>query len=325
MISFGGSKKVINIVIDDYIMRIVENNGKDLSSISTLAEKLIPQRTIQNGRIVDELAFYEYMKEIVQELRIKRRLCRFYVPQEMIITRKVNISKNIKQNEMKQHITMEIGNSIHFPFKNPVFDVYNMPQENDENMVTIVAAPEDEIVKYTHVFSDANLKPVAVDMQSLGVYRYFLHQQEVLQKEKVYFLLEMSLLAANISIFNNHLLEFHRYQSLNMNRENWEVSEQSPFTFTFNGDESYLHGVIENVMTEIERLMNFYRFSIHQGEKAVTNIVLFGDFPHLELVKEALKRFDLPVKILNVSETLKDRAINRAFIPALGLALKGGK
>lgn len=326
MFSFGKSKKVINITLDDYMIRFIENNGKDLTSITTLAEKIIPQGTIQNGRIVDEMGFYEFMKEVVQEFRIKKCLCRFFVPQEMVIIRNLNIPNNVKQNEMKHYITMEIGNSIHFPFKDPVFDIYNIPQENDDvKSVTIIAAPEEEVIKYAQVFSDVDLKPIAVDMQSLGVYRYFLHQHEVLQDNKVYFFLEMSLLSANISIFHNNLLEFHRYQSLNLSRDNWDISEEAPYTFSFKEGISYLHGLIENLMTEIERLMNFYRFSIHQGEKSITDIIVFGDFPRFDLVEETLKRFDLPITILNVDEFSSDKSISRAFIPALGLALKGGK
>ena len=191
--------------------------------------------------------------------------------------------------------------------------------------VTIIAAPEEEVIKYAQVFSDVDLKPIAVDMQSLGVYRYFLHQHEVLQDNKVYFFLEMSLLSANISIFHNNLLEFHRYQSLNLSRDNWDISEEAPYTFSFKEGISYLHGLIENLMTEIERLMNFYRFSIHQGEKSITDIIVFGDFPRFDLVEETLKRFDLPITILNVDEFSSDKSISRAFIPALGLALKGGK
>lgn len=327
MFSFGKSKKVINITLDDYIIRFIENNGKDLTSITTLAEKIIPQGTIQNGRIVDEMGFYEFMKEVVQEFRIKKCLCRFFVPQEMVIIRNLNIPNNVKQNEIKHYITMEIGNSIHFPFKDPVFDIYNIPQENDDvKSVTIIAAPEEEVIKYAQVFSDVDLKPIAVDMQSLGVYRYFLHQHGVLQDNKVYFLLEMSLLSANISIFHNNLLEFHRYQSLNLSRDNWDISEEAPYTFSFKEGETYLHGLIENLMTEIERLMNFYRFSIHQGEKNVTDIILTGDFPYLDLVKEAIKRFDLPITILDMDEVMFDHELSsRGFIPAFGLALKGGK
>lgn len=326
MFSFGRSKRVANIVVDNYVVRIVENNGKDLSSITTLAEKMIPQGTIQNGRIVDELAFYELMKDIVQELKLKNKQARFYVPKEIVIMRDVELPADVKENEVKQYITMEIGHTIHFPFKHPIFDVYDVPQENKEsNKVTIVAAPEDELMKYTQIFSDVHLKPTAVGVHPIGVYRYFLHQQKELQKDKVYFLLELNLVSANISIFQDHLLEFLRFQSMNITREDWDASNERPLRYTFTGNQVQLDGEIEDLLNEMERLMNFYRFSMHQGDKAITDIILLGDFPFLKEVGEKLERFNLPVTIMDVEQSFEQEGMSRSFIPALGLALKGGK
>lgn len=326
MFSFGKSKQIANIVIDDYVIRIVKNNGKDFTSITTLAEKSIPQGTIQNGRIVDELLFYQFMKDIVQEWQLKHRLTRFNVPQELVIMRDIDIPNHIQKNEIKQYITMEIGNTIHFPFKNPVFDLYDLPQQAEINKVKILAAPEEEIIKYTQIFTDVSLKPIAVDVHVLGVYRYFLKQQNVLQNKKVYFILEINLLSANISIYHQHRVEFLRYQSLNIAQYDWEPSKEMPLHFIFNGDELRLQGEIDDLINELGRLMNFYRFSIHHGEKSITDLVILGDFPNLEQIGNKLKqRFDLPITILNVDEPIQNEQINRSFIPALGLALKGGK
>src|SRR5690554_1617102 len=126
MFSFGKAKRVVNIVMEDYVIRMVENNGKDFASIKITAEKPLPTNTIQNGKIVDELKFYEFMKEVVQEWGIKNRHVRFYVPHELIIMREIEIPKDVPTNEVKQYITMEIGNTIHFPFNNPVFDIYEL-------------------------------------------------------------------------------------------------------------------------------------------------------------------------------------------------------
>src|SRR5690625_543582 len=227
MFSFGKAKRVANIVIDDYVIRLIENNGKDLSSIKIAAEKPLPLETIENGKIINEVTFFEFMKKVVQEWGIKRRNVRFYVPHSLVIMRDIDIQENVKTNELKQYITMEIGNTIHFPFKNPVFDLYNIPQSDETDQVTVLAAPEDEIIKYMEIFDDVSLNPVAVDVQSLGVYRYFLHQQQQLQKDKVYFILELNLTNANISIFHQHKLEFLRFQPLNVPTEEWQPCEEA--------------------------------------------------------------------------------------------------
>lgn len=325
MFSFGKSKRVANIVIEDYVIRMVENNGKDFASIKITAEKPLPKNTIQNGKIVEELKFYEFMKEVVQEWGIKNRNVRFYVPHALIIMREINIPENVNKNEIKQYITMEIGNTIHFPFKNPVFDLYDVPLENEVNKVTVLAAPEEEIIKYTEIFDDVKLKPVAVDVQSLGVYRYFLKQQVQLKSDKIYLILELNLTSTNISIFHQHKVEFLRYQPLNVSADDWQANGEQYLSWSFTGDETRLHGEMEDHLNEIERLMSFYRFSLHQGEKAVTDMIVLGDFPEInDIVARIKQRYDLPVTTLT-TEYVNVRQIDSVFIPALGLALKGGK
>ncbi|MBO1003379.1 type IV pilus biogenesis protein PilM [Pseudogracilibacillus auburnensis] len=324
MFTFGKSKRVINIVIEDYVIRMVENNGKDLASMKYLAEKVLPPDTIVNGKVVDEVTFYEFMKELVREYSMKNRQVRFYVPHELIIMREITIPDHVLKNEWKQYITMEIGQSIHFPFTNPVFDLYELPDKNEQK-VTILAAPEEEIIKYIEIFDDIKLKPIAVDVQALGVYRYFLWEQERFQSEKVYLFLELNLTSANISIFHQHKVEFLRFQRLNVSPNDWHLDDVQSVRWKFTGDETFLNGEMEDQLNEIDRLMNFYRFSIHRGEKAVTDIILLGDIPELDHVKTKLKeRYELPVTPLTV-KNLHDQEVSREFIPALGLALKGGK
>lgn len=259
MFSFGKSKRVVNIVIEDYVIRMVENNGKDIASIKYLAEKVLPPDTIVNGKVADEVTFYEFMKELVREYDIKNRQVRFYVPHELIIMREIDIPDHVLKNEWKQYITMEIGKSIHFPFTNPVFDLYELPDENKQK-VTVLAAPEDEIIKYIQIFDDIKLKPIAVDVQALGVYRYFLREQERFQSEKVYLFLELNLTSANISIFHQHKVEFLRFQRLNVSPNDWHPDDVQSVRWKFTGDETFLNGEMEDQLNEIDRLMNFYRF-----------------------------------------------------------------
>src|SRR5690625_3447760 len=325
MISFGKSKRTANLVIDDYVIRMVENNGKDLTSIKIIKEKPIPLNTIENGKIVDELAFFDFMKEVVQAWGIKKRNVRFYVPHTLVIMREIELPEEVKQDEIKQYITMEIGNTIHFPFENPVFDVYEIPQTEQVDKVTVLAAPEEEIIKYTEIFADVKLTPVAVDVQALGVYRYFLHQQGQLPSDKVYMFVELNLTSINISIFHQHKLEFLRYQPLTISVNDWQSNKKESIEWIFTGDEISLFGEIEDQINEIERLMNFYRFSLHQGEKTVTDIILLGDYPDLQDVQAQLQnRYTIPTTMLHV-ELEKNRQIDSVFIPALGLSLKGGE
>jgi len=78
-------------------------------------------------------------------------------------------------------------------------------------------------------------------------------------------------------------------------------------------------------MIELERMMNFYRYSLHKGEKVVSKIILFGDFPQLDIIVNKIAELvPTPVEILDAYlSTAKTDKVNRVYIPALGLAIKG--
>src|SRR5690625_5116638 len=118
---------------------------------------------------------------------------------------------------------MEIGNTIHFPFQDPIFDLYDVPKDNDREHVTIFAASEEEIAKYMHTFIDSSLKPIKVDIQPLGVYRYYFNEHLKSTEDKVYLFFELNLTSLTISIFNQHKIEFTRHQSLNVQHLDWEA------------------------------------------------------------------------------------------------------
>lgn len=323
MFSFGKSKRTASIVIDDYVIRMVENNGKDVASIRIAAEKPIPNNIIDNGRIVDEPEFYEFMKTTVQEWGIRSRSVRFFVPQSLIILREIELPDDVKKDKVKQYIQFEIGNTIHFPFKNPIFDVYK--EGTQSNKVTVLAAPEDELLKYTHTFSDVSLKPTAAEIQPLGIYRYFLHKQPDFHEGKVYMIVEYNLSSVNISIFYNHRVEFLRHQPLPISKDYWEYNEEIA-AYEFTGDNIHYQGEIEDQLNEIDRLRNFYRFSIHHGEKEVNELIIVGDSPDLVNIANLIKqRYNISTKLLEVEEQINGDPIQSSFIPALGLALRGGK
>lgn len=324
MLSFGGRNRVVNIAIEDYVIRMVENNGKDLSSIKTIQKKRIPQNIIKRGKVVDELAFFELMKKVVSEWKIKNRKVRFYAPHDLVILRNVNIPEDVARHEIEQHITMEIGHTIHFPFTHPIFNLYDVPETPDVKEVTVIAASEEEIIKYVNVFDDVNLEPVAVDVHALGTYRYAYLTEPDRFTEDVYLFIEFNLTAVNISIFHNHKLEFLRYQPLNISNKDWELDSEDQSSWVFTGDEIHLEAEINDQVNELSRLMSFYQFTLHQGNKSVNKIFLHGDHPYLPKIKELLEtRYELPIE--EIKPLVGEKEIDVEYVPLLGLALKGVK
>lgn len=333
MFSFLSKKQsILNIVIDDHVVRLLENRGSDVTAIKVLAERKLPGGLIENGKMVDEMQFYEVMKQLIQEFGLKMRPVRFYVPNALMIMRQVDVPRNVPEDEMVEHFFMEIGETIHLPFEQPLLDVHVHPEaeegeEAETRKATLFAAPEEEVMKYTNVFEDVSLKPVAIDVQALGVYRYY-HYLHTLESSRTYLLFELNLTSTNISIFHQFHLEFLRYHPLDFHVSDWKgkVDEKNMITWEYVGDERAQINIIDDQVNELERLMNFYRYSLYKGEKMVDEIVIYGDHPDVEEVATKVKSmYDVSVTYLDGQLTSsKQDKIGSHFVPALGLALKGG-
>ena len=327
------------MVIDDYVIRMAENSGEELSTVKSLKEEPLPPGLIEYGKINDEIQFYDFMRNIVQKWGIKNQQVRFYVPSSLVIMRPVEFPTHVKEESIKEYFMMEIGETVHLPFQKPIFDIHtfsnsqdqsteNNSLEEDKRQGVLFAVPEAEIIKYTEIFADVSLKPIAADVKELGVYRYF-YQMEQVNEEKAYLFFEFNLTSINLSIFYHHQLEFLRYQQLNLDEQAWSANlgENDTLNWTYNGNEQQKTGTIEDQINELERIMSFYRYSLHKGEREVTEIIILGDYPNLKNIFNKVKaQYNISTRLLSgyLSEA-KDQNVETAFIPALGLALKEDK
>ncbi|MHA6251458.1 type IV pilus biogenesis protein PilM [Oceanobacillus sp. CAU 1775] len=334
MFSFKKQNSVIHLFIEDHILRIVETNGRELKVGKICDEIVLPNNVIENGRIVDELEFFQFMKDVVQQYGLKNKSVRFNVPNAMVIMRQIEVPTNYQgKKEILEFIEMEIGKSIHFPFRDPIIDFPNPEGQedsltNENRLVTIFAAPGDEMRKYTEVFHDVNLKPISADVGILGVYRY-LNYHHQLNADDVYLVVEFNVGSIHLGIFHQHRLEFLRYQDLDMELD---ISDIDPETnqrkWKFSDDKMMVSGMMEDEVTELERIMNFYRFSLHRGEKQVTDIAFLGDYPFLDEIEASIRNRYEEITVtkleIKTARSKSDERIENSFIPALGLAIRGG-
>lgn len=335
-----------NIVVEDHAIRIVVSKGLRLDDVSLYIERAVPVGLIKEGKVVDELAFTEFMQGLVEAYGLKKADVRFYAPNSIVMMRQVDIPHDVKDRELKAHFELEVGISLHLPFEEPLIDVYPLEQASEEaehspslsevaateeteptRRGLLFAASSEEVMRYTEIFEDVGLHPVAVDIQALGVYRYFYYLEEP-SAGQVHLFFELNLTSVNISIFYNHQLEFLRFEQLDMDIEAWTHVQKGEgrVDFHLKQDEREAVGeVIANQIEELGRIMNFYRYSQHQGERQVDEIVVSGDYPELEDVCETLEMtYDMPVRLLHGWIPNRETAVNGpAFVPALGLALKG--
>lgn len=314
-------KKILSLELNDYIIRVLSSNGQSIET-AKVYEYPLEQGIVEEGIILDEMRFFEILKEKVNEWGVKHQFVRFFVPDSSVMMKSFTVPVDLESSKLKAYVEMEIGRSIHLPFSNPLVDVVDYDSKDEE--ATLFAAPSEEVNKIIGLLEDAKLDPQVADIRALSNER-FLHKCNVLKESKTYLIADWSIDALSISIISNGQVEFLRYQSIDIALQNWDkkITDEG-VEFFYNGEfEDYAANLIEQIV-EIERMINFFRFSMHKGDKIIDEIIVMGDSPLLKEVTSQLREnFQIPVVIIDDAFVQKSFPAYKAkHVRLLGLALK---
>ncbi|MHA6259330.1 type IV pilus biogenesis protein PilM [Sporosarcina sp. CAU 1771] len=316
--------QITMIEINDYLIRGLSITEGDLTSARINEYPLAPGSVV-NGVIKDELAFFDTLKEVTKLWNIAKHDVRFFVPDHSVMLRSFQHPVEVTTNSLKGFVEMELGQSIHLPFENPLFDVYDY-KENDGEAV-IFAAPAEESVKLIQLFEDVDMNPTVLDVRTLSNIRYLSHAS-LFSSNRTYLLVDWSLHAVFITIYSDGNVDFLRYQPSERTAGTWsyESGDDGESNYTYDGDLNEYRKVMSEQIYEIERILNFYRFSLHKGEKSVDHIVMLGENPEMAYFIEQTKAvIDLPLTVIDKAYVNKKYSQFEAkHVALLGLALKGG-
>lgn len=126
------AKKVQNIAITDYAIRLVENNKSELKTVTKLREREVPPHIIEDGKVIDEAEFFQFIKEVIRDWKLTNEFIRFFVPDSLIVMRPITVPAGLKAEEVMDHFNIEVGNTVHVPFDDPIIDVHVFPQADDD-------------------------------------------------------------------------------------------------------------------------------------------------------------------------------------------------
>lgn len=314
-------KSHVSIEIKDYILRAIVAKGADPSQWKGY-EMPLAQGIVEGSVIQDEMELFDVMKNDVAKWAGKKQNARIFVPDTSVLLKSFEHPDDIEWNELKGYVEMELSQSIHLPFQDPLIDVYD-PNPND-GQAMLFAAPSEEVTKMIGLLLDATLDPQAADIRALCNIRLLEHLQ-LIKDDRTYLIADWSINELSISIFSFGQLEFLRYQSFDTDLSQWEPKEIEEHRFSYHSEvEDDYRMILTDQMLEIDRIMNFFKFSLHKGEKSVDEIIILGDNPLLSTVKEFLENnFSIPIIMLNDSIIQKSfPQFSEQFASLLGLALK---
>ncbi|WP_339214835.1 pilus assembly protein PilM [Solibacillus sp. FSL W8-0372] len=315
-------KSHVSILVNDYVIRALVSKGASLDQ-PVIYETPLPRNAVQEGSIMDEMAIYDLIKENVPDWGGKKQNVRFLVPDTSVLLKTFEHPADVSGKKLKEFVQMELGNSIHLPFQEPLIDVHDSVE--GDGKAVLFAAPPDEVGKMVGLLLDNHLNPQVADIRALCNLR-LLEEIEFIETNRTYLVTDWSINELSICIYSNGEVEFLRFQTIDADWDKWqhEAFDAGEVEFRYTGDlDDFRRATTDQVM-EIDRMMNFFKFSLHKGEKVVDEIIVMGDHPLLHLI-EALLRDNLPTPI-----SIVDDAVIEAQFPnckakhatLLGLALK---
>lgn len=315
-------KSHVSIEINDYVLRALVMKGSELAQAKVF-EVALPPGMMDEGTVSNEMGLFEIFKADATKWGGKSQNVRFFVPDSLILLKSFDHPSEVTSDKLKEYVQMELGHTIHLPFYDPLLDVYD-PQEGDGQAMLFAAASE-EVNKFVHLFLDIKMNPVVVDVRSLCNLRLLEHMG-LLKGNKTYLLANWLINELSICIYSNGHVDFMRYQPISTDLSLWRGRQKNSdeLEFVYDGDPADYQMTITDQLLELDRIMNFFKFSLHKGEKSVEEIVIMGDNPMLEQIHVLLQENLLvPIKIVNDELVAKHYPGFKAKHAALlGLALK---
>jgi type IV pilus assembly protein PilM len=303
--------RVATVTIEEDAIRMVEVKSTSPLHVVCAEERSLPSGIITDGKIVDAETLVSILGEFVEEWKLSRKSVRFLAPDEYVIIRKLPYPPDVRPDELKGHFFIEIGSTLYLPFEDPVFDVVPYTASTETKEAILIASKESILNTYEDVFEDVKMKPVVADIGPLALYRLAYSQYEFTGEEHI-LLLDIKNDNFTVSIFHQHFPLFMRPV---------EVEQQDESNF-FSGTQT---SKTDALISEIEKLINFYRYNMNQGNEGITHVLLNGEFEGWEELLQRLElRFEVKTSTV-IRETiyLEDgKAIPVRFNRALGLALK---
>lgn len=312
---FNRRKPPATLTIEQDAVRFVRLKSSDPLQIERAEELTLPLNTIVEGKIVDSENLIMILEGAVKEWGIAKRDVQFLAPDTYVMIRKVPYPDDVRADELKGHFFIEIGSTIYLPFDDPVFDVVPCTLSDNSKEAILIASKESILDQYEDVLKAAKLHPTVADIGPLSLYRLAYKMYGFSGSEHV-MIADLRGGAMTVSIFHEHYPLFMRPVDL----------DQSADISVVAGGGTDLHAVTPtSIVLELEKLMNFYRYNLHNGAASITHILFNGEYELMDDLLDAVRtRFSIHAdRLLKEPLRLPDGDILPAsFNRTIGLALK---
>lgn len=341
----------VGLDITKHILRVaVVTASKDVIIVDKMKEKIIdgnlykPSSEKKHNQLADELI------KISKALHFKNDKVIYSDFGYNLLVQQVLIKIENHPKKMKEHIFMELGESIQVPFDNPTFDILSIQssttlteeeeadgkkkkrhKKNNHTMkteqdVNIVVANETDLVYVGDAIVTSKNLPYGVDMSAMAFHRLLTYFEVSKIKRNMYLLLELNCGEAVMTVMYKGLPVYTQYQEYNP--DHWKVNydaldEGSQSHDIWLYDDVYEANKMLSLIDSANRLID--TFSHMYKGASIKHVYLVGENP---LVDEGITDFlshHLEVSVikpkLNIIDK-KGKKLPSRYYKSVGLAMK---
>lgn len=342
---FLPSKKRIGITIEDDGIRVVETS-QNAGAVQVHQMGMIPleRGLLVGGKIMNQQALEQQLSVAKNQLLLSGNKVCLAVPSSFVVIRKIALPR-VPDKEVRPLIEIELESSVHLPFSRPYFDYYKLPKNNvwalpnqfsaeklgsgEEEQYLVIAAPGELIDQYLSLLKVLRLEATSVDIEPLALHRLLTSGGMELSRNML--VVQLGVRSINVGIFEGDIPEFLRNIPLDLENYKNSADENEPSTkelLQFLERRSAFSNFAEELARELERVINFYQFSLKNGIVKLDTMYLTGDFPDLDkmvrFLRERLPQLKIaPLPLEHIEHVGANQAMLQAFSVALGLSLRG--
>ncbi len=356
----------IGIEITDTHVKWLEVGGGEPLRLRVADAEPLQASAVDEGRILQPSAVIQALQTLRLRAPTKTKRVHLVLPSSLTMVRFLKLP-DVSYKDLKRMLDFELRFNLPLPFENPYYDFMKLPAEKQpepssappaddagtwgvpsgtaavgpwdlgtkeaavsmvateeeappvkECEIMLVAAPLDMIEAYASLLEAVGLKPASIEIKALSLLRV-VERLRPLDPTSTFMSVDITSTYADISIYHNGALRITRNKPMKISSEKagnadaWE-------SFDF-------QNACQDLASEIERFINFYRYSLHHREQEIESMVVSGDQGNLLAVVRYLnERFPFEVQALRLelNPPLQDGTIPASgFAGPLGLALRG--
>lgn len=286
---------------------------------------------IENGRVKDEASLLDALERLVERGNFKKQNVHLALPGSLSTLRFLHFPQ-VSKYKLNKLIRFEVRHNMFLPYDDPVFDYIILPsQQDDEAEMTIsddntaeeaeavpeqpdnhtrillVTASKADLMQYVDILKKAKLKAKSIELDALALYR-FLSSTDAAIADSTCMLLNVSNSQTDVSIFDKGYIQISRSIDINL-----ALTSTTTYNFEFN-----------ELASEIERIINFYTYSMSNREHELDIIYMFGDSEHLpDIAKFLNELLNIEVMKANELDFVPPNDLNNMYAVPAGLSLKG--